>query len=749
MKKTLLTILIAISLLWSAPQTSSGADEAPVVKAIEFRGLGHVRDTAIMGKIAHSLEEPLNYDALSLDIKSLFATGYFNDVRVEAEPFEGGIRLIYILEEKSSLKRIDFRGNKEVDEAKLKDTVTLKPGDFVDSVVLQNNVLKIREVYEKEGYMLVNIVPVVSHSDGNTVFVTFQIDDGPKVKVRTISIKDSGSFQAKEVKSSLKTSEHWSLSFLTGGGKLERKELEEDAERIRDFYFDKGFLKTEVSQPELQYSEDKEWVDISFKIKEGKSYVISSIGVDGNTTYKTEELEPLIKTKAGEPLSRKRIREDLTAISDFYMERGFAAVTVYPEIQPNEITKQATVVFRVIEGSVFRVGRITFTGNQLTRDKVMRRELLLNEGDLFNNKLVRRSFQKIQNLNLFEAINPRFTADIEKSAMNMDVEVKERPTGTLTVGGGYSSTDKIMGMVNLTEGNIGGRAQVVKVSSEFSSKATTYDISFRDPWFLDYPVSFSTGIYNTKRLYSDYSKKATGLTVGLGRRFRDYYSLDLYYNLEDATIYDIQSTASSAIWDQQGTKLTSSITPSFSRDSRDNFMDPHSGTRNSLSLTYAGLGGDNRFYKVGYDSSVYFPVTERTTVMLHGSYGYATGLEGKPLPLYERFYVGGMYTVRGLGYGEAGPKDTNGLSIGGSKKLVFNAEYIFPLVEQAGLKGVVFYDLGTAYDSASKIDMRQGAGAGIRWISPIGPLRLEYGINVDKKGNEQKSRWEFTFGTFF
>ncbi len=270
-----------------------------------------------------------------------------------------------------------------------------------------------------------------------------------------------------------------------------------------------------------------------------------------------------------------------------------------------------------------------------------------------------------------------------------------------------------------------------------------------EPWFFDKPVSFTASVYKTRREFVNYEKKSDGFMLGFGWRFRDYWKTNLSYNYERTTIFNLEETASTAIREQAGAKITSSVSPSITRDSRDNVLDPHTGSKNALYLSYAGVGGDNKFFKAVAESAWFFPVSERTTFSVMGTYGMATGLQGVKLPLYERFYVGGIYTVRGLGYGDAGPRDERGAPTGGTKKVIFNAEYTFPLIAEASLKGVIFYDTGTAYDDRSGIRLRQTAGGGIRWISPIGPLRLEWGKNLDPQPGEGKGKWEFTFGTFF
>jgi outer membrane protein insertion porin family len=268
---------------------------------------------------------------------------------------------------------------------------------------------------------------------------------------------------------------------------------------------------------------------------------------------------------------------------------------------------------------------------------------------------------------------------------------------------------------------------------------------------MDKPVSFGTSIYKTTRKYSNFERRSTGFEVSFGKSFREYWGTSISYNYERATIFNIKEGASQTILDQEGTKTTSSISLLVGRDTRDSNIDPLKGSKNAVYTTFAGLGGTNAFYKLNFDSGWFFPLFDVTTIHLRGRAGYATGIFGKELPLYERYYVGGIHTVRGLNHGDAGPKDINGEPIGGVKQLVFNAEYIFPIIQEYKFKGVVFFDAGRAYGTGETIgsDLRYTTGAGIRWISPMGPIRIEWGYNLDKRAGESASKVEFTFGTFF
>jgi outer membrane protein insertion porin family len=374
----------------------------------------------------------------------------------------------------------------------------------------------------------------------------------------------------------------------------------------------------------------------------------------------------------------------------------------------------------------------------------------MNEGDRYNSKLLRRSYQRISNTNYFEEVKLLPRLKHMEREVDIDIDVKEKKTGAVSLGVGYSTVDRVLGMLEFSQSNFRGTGQKLNVKAELGSVATNYSLSFIDPWFLDHPVSLSTSIYNTEREFVDYNRKATGFSIGLGKELGEYWRGSISYSMEESDISDIGADVSTVILSQVGEKVTSSITPAIVRDSRDSNLDPHTGSKNSASVTYAGLGGDNNFLKYKLDSQWFFPVSEKTTLVFRGRYGHAKGLNGKELPLYERFYIGGIYTIRGLDYGEAGPRDETGTVIGGLNMVIFNTEFIFPLYESLKLKGVVFFDAGSAYDDNIDIDeLRYSAGAGVRWLSPIGPMRLEWGRNLDPEFGEAESRWEFAVGAFF
>jgi outer membrane protein insertion porin family len=746
-QKIVLMLLFLVTILtpWSIP-----AQELPVIKTIEIKGLKRIDEAAVKSKITQREGEPISEEKTSEDIKNIFKMGYFDDVKAEIEPFEGGIRLIYVVKEKPTIVKIEFQGNKEFDDSKLKEKLTITTGAIADSVLIQDNANRLREFYEEEGYWLSHIIPIIKTLSPEEVSLTYQIEEGPKIKIKKINIVGNKAISTGKIKGAMDTKEWWLFSFITSSGYYKKERMESDIEKIRDLYFNNGFIKVAVGEPKIQLADDKKGMIITIPISEGDQFKISSIELSGNKVFSNDELMKRITMITNKPFSKENLKKDIFSISELYSENGYALITITPDLIPDERNKTVKVILKIDEGDKYRIGRIEISGNTKTRDKVIRREVRLDEGDIFNGALIKRSYERINNLNFFETVEIIPKPQPEEKLVDIDIKVKERPTGFFSIGGGYSSVEKLIATVDLTQGNLFGKGQLVKIRAELGGRTTYYDITFREPWFMGKSISFSASVYKTTREFIEYEKKATGFGVSFGKYFSEYWWGDIAYNFENATIYNISEDASAIIKDQEGKRITSSITPTLIRDSRNNFLDPTRGSRNAVYLTYAGVGGTNYFVKSEIDSAWYFPLGS-STVMLRGRLGYATGILGKELPLYERFYVGGIYTIRGLGFGEAGPRDKEtGEPIGGTEELILNTEYIFPIVSDLRLKGVVFFDTGNSYESFKEFGtLRYTTGLGIRWISPFGPIRLEWGYNLNRKPDESSSKFEFAFGSFF
>lgn len=727
------------------------AQQLPIVTEILIKGLKRIERGSIIPRLSQRIGEPLSPEKTSSDIKTIYKMGYFDDVKVEIEPFEGGIRVVYLVKEKPTIVNVSFQGNKKFEDSALREKITLTSGAIADITLINDNAIKLRKFYEEEGYFLAKVVPILKVVREGEVSVTYQIEEGSKVKIKKIEISGNKEISERKIKKAMKTSERGIFSFITGTGFYKKDEIRDDIERIKDLYHNNGYIKVAVSDPEIKLSDDKKSMTIVIKISEGDQYKVSSVSISGNKAFSEEEIRKRIKLSPKKIFSKGVLREDIVAITDLYSNNGYALISVYPDLIPDESRKETEVIYKIDEGDKYTIGRIEISGNTKTRDKVIRREVKLDEGDVFDASALKRSYERINNLQFFDAVEVLPKPDPDRKIVDLDIKVKERPTGFLSVGGGYSSVDKFIGMVDITQANLFGKGQYIKLRGELGGKSSFYELSFRDPYFMDKPITFSTSIYNTTRKYSNFDKKASGFDVSFGKSFWEYWGASITYNYEKATISNIEEGASNIIREQEGTATTSSISLSIGRDSRDNILDTLRGSKNVVYTTFAGLGGTNAFYKIIFDSGWYFPLFDVSTIHLRGRIGYATGIFGKELPLYERYYVGGIYTVRGLNYGDAGPKDINDEPIGGTKELILNAEYIFPLLPELKLKGIVFFDAGRSYGSGETFgsDLRYTAGGGVRWISPMGPIRIEWGYNLDKRKGEPSNKVEFTFGTFF
>ncbi len=728
------------------------AEEGPLIKLIELKGNKKIKDETAYANIQSKIGEPFSDEQVREDIKRLYSIGYFDDIRVELEPFEGGLKLIFIFKERPTIISIDFQGNQEFETDELKEQITITPGSIANPELIADNVKKVITFYQSEGYWLAEVIPIIREVTPEAVALTFKVTEGEKIKVRGITIHGNKALSDRKIKKAMKTREWWIFSFLTSSGVYRDEVIRVDIERIRELYHNHGYINVEVSEPVVRLSDDRKKLYIDISVSEGQQYKMGSVNIEGNTVFSIEELFKHLKSREGAIFSRKELRNDIDRILELYMERGYARADINPIINVDEESKSVDVTLSIAEGEVFRIGRIEITGNTRTRDKVIRREVRLDEGEIFNSKLLRRSYQRINNLDYFETVNITPIPRVEDRLIDLNVRVKEKMTGMLSIGGGYSSVDKFMFLGEITQRNLFGKGLQLTFRADLSSIRTEYRLSLKDPWFLDKPISASFSIYDESFEYPDYDKRARGFSISFGKELTEYISGNIRYNLEEADIGNVSEDASSFIKDNEGVRVTSSISPSIWRDTRDNYLDPTTGTRHALYTTIAGLGGDNYFAKGLVDSIWYFPAIWNTTFSLRGRFGYATGFAGKDLPLYERFYVGGINTVRGLGFGEGGPRNEEGEKIGGNKELIFNVEYIFPIVQEVRLKGVIFFDAGKAFDDNEDIsitELRPTAGLGFRWVSPFGPIRLEWGYNLDRKEDEAESKIEFSMGTIF
>lgn len=772
-KQSVALALCVLSLLLGAAFSESA--EAPKITMIEVQGNRRIETATILAKIKSKEGQPFSPAQLKEDIKTLYQLGHFEDVQIKTEGFENGLKIIFLVKEKPLIREITFEGNQELTLEKLKEGLTLLPRTAFNIQLIEENAEKIRLKYQDSGYYDAIVVPVISELRGGDRNVDFYIEEGDKVKLAEIIITGNKAISSDEIKKNMKNQEHWLFSFLGRSGTLRTDELKEDLETIRNLYYNLGYIQVQVDEPVIRQKTIvkkskvipvKGELVVAINIKEGDQFKVGSITFKGNSLLSDAEISKEVRLKAGEVFSRDVLRQDVARIMDRYdgIARPFASVVPLFNFDP--VKKTVAVTIEIQEGSEVRIGRINITGNSKTRDKVIRREMRLDEGDLYSKKAIKRSYDRINNLNFFETVDIAPERRLQEPIMDLNVKVKEKMTGNLSVGGGYSSVDKLVGIAEVTQGNLGGRGELLKFKTQWGSKTKTLQVSFMEPYLFDIPVWGRIDVYKQEQSYDGYHINSNGLSLGVGKSFDEYLSGSIRYSFDQSSVKDITLLAIPFVLQQQlefyGTGITtSSIAASLLRDSRDFYLDPKTGSRNSISVQYAGgpLGGDPEFIKSIADSAWYFPVVWNTVFLARGRIGVIDGLGDKPVPIGERFFVGGSGTVRGFRYGTAGPVDIYGNRVGALKELIFNVEYNFPIVPAAHLKGLVFFDMGRGFDDGTTLptnvdkisfkDLKKSWGWGFWWLSPLGPLKFEWGYIINRKPTDQPSEFDFNIGTVF
>lgn len=753
-RPVLLVLALAVSLFFSHIPLLYGEDAPQRIKSIEIRGNKRIEETTIRGRVTLKVGDLYTAESIRKQIRQIYEMGFFEDVQTETEPVPGGVSVALVVREKPFISEIVFDGNKELSEDKLREKITIRNQSFLDQQQAKESAEKIRLVYQEDGYYNAEVIPIILSLEEDRKRLSFFIKEGTRAKIKTVNFEGIKAVKKKELLKVMATREWiFLISRFTDAGVLKREELPNDVERIREVYLNKGYLNSQISLPSVELTEDKKWFIVNFTIVEGEPYTVSDVGFRGNTVFEDAELRAGLRIAKGEIFQRAKIRDEMTRLTETYGAKGYAFTEINPAVTPDHPSRTAAIVFHIKEGELIRIKQIRITGNDKTRDNVIRRELRFNEQEIIDTVALKRSFQRLNNLNFFETVEI-LPKQVEPDKVDLDVKVKEKPTGSFSVGGGFSTLDRFVAIADITEGNFMGRGQTLRVRGQLGERRSIGLISFRDPYIFDSMTSGQGDIYRTQTNYTTYSEDKTGLSISLGRWFSEYTSGNLSIVGEQLRLSDPQSDAPEFILNQIGKQSTTGFRSLITRDTRDYFLDPRTGTRASAGLDFASrkLGGTNAFYKFNLDLAGFQPLVFDTRYSLRVRYGIVEGTEGRPIPITERFMVGGIATMRGFVFGRAGPVTSSGSLTGASQQLIFNNDFIFPISTEAKLNGVLFFDYGKGYDDNERVniaDLRRAAGIEGRWISPFGPLRVAYGYNLAPLTGERKAVFEFSVGSLF
>jgi outer membrane protein insertion porin family len=717
------------------------------VARIEFKGNRKIEATAIQ-QVLKSVKGALYSEAdVTADIKAIYKMGYFDDVSADMTDSPEGKIITFTVVEKALISEVKIQGNKAMDVGDIHGVLTTKPRQVVNSDKLNTDIEKIRGLYHAKGYYNVEISDVLEKRGDKEVVVLFIIVENEKLYVERISFEGNRTFSDKELRNIMKTTEWGILHFFNDSGVLKEDQLKQDVSKINAFYLNNGFIHAQVGEPEITH--DKKGIYLKILITEGKQFKVGKVEIIGDTLKVSRAtLKENLKIGKQEYFSREAMIKDIDYLIQMCNDEGFAYADALLQTTPQEKTQTVDVTYQIKKGNEVYFSRILIAGNNKTRDKVIRRQLSIMEGDLYSKSALKNSYNALGGLRYFEEVDFQTEKGASENLTDVLVRVKEKSTGMFSVGAGYSALDNAVVTASISQQNLFGRGQTLTLKASIGGSSQNYDLSFIEPWLFDVPLWSKADLWNYYRIYDTYSLNSAGVGATLGYGLWQYVTGYIGYRLTNDNIKDIQPNASYYVLKQAGVTTTSGLTATLVRNTLDDIMFPSKGSKNSVSVTYTGgfLQGTTSFTKTNVNASWYYSLPLETVFGLYGKAGYLSSNDGKDVPIYERYTLGGMSTLRGQR--DIGPRDpvTNDL-IGGLTWMGFSGELVFPLIRNAGMKAVLFYDTGNAWDSGYHFeDMRQTAGVGIRWYSPIGPLRLEYGFVLDQRAGESGGRFEFTLG---
>lgn len=743
---------LLITLLFFLPAVFSQTN----IFRIDIEGNKLISNATIISKIKIRAGQEYNENVVNSDVKNLYATGYFDFVKVEKQETAEGIVVVFKVQEKPVIKEISFEGNKRLRKKQLGNALDIKEGVSVDEYKLKEAVNKIKDLYTKKGFTQAEVTYNSVISENNEAHVTFVINEHEVLKVRDIQAEGNKAFSDRRIIKVMKTRPAW----LFNRGIFKEEVLTDDIKRIKDFYMQEGYSDVKV---DVDVKKGVDGIHLAVSILEGPRYYIGEIKIEGNQKITSEEIEKVRELKKDNIYNEQVIYEEASRIRELYMDRGYIFSQVDPLSYYNLQTQKVDITFKITENKIASVEEIHIRGNTKTKDKVIRRELRIFPGEKFEGSKVKKSKQKLENLGFFEEIRFGTEAGSAPEMVDLVVDVKEAKTGYLSFGGGYSSIDEFLGFVELRQRNFDyrnwktftGAGQDISLMASMGTLSDHYQLSFTNPWILDTPYSFGFDAYKKGHQREEnvgyaYEEDVRGGMLRLGREFNDYINTRLAYKLERVEISDVIAEATQDLKDEAGINNLSTGEVSLNFDTRDNVFVPSRGIyfSNTFSVTGGVFGGDKDFTKYFSKLSLYFPLVNKSVIELRFSAGVSDPFDNTDeVPIYERFFAGGASTIRGYQERKIGPIDAaTDDPIGGEAIFVNNIEYTYPLTDF--FKLATFFDSGNVWRRNSDFfsdRLFKSIGLGFRVKTPIGPINIDYGWPLDLEPGEEKKEGRFHF----
>src|SRR5216110_707211 len=745
-----------------APQAAPGP---PIIRSIDvqYTGAETVGKARILAQMRTKVGQPYSNQVVEEDIAALYKTGAIQNVRIFAQPEGDGVKVIVAVQTRAILREIEITGAERIKPKRLRKEIKLKLNYPVNEQQLEEARQKIIDVYQGQGFTDVSVqfrVDPIDEKRG-TARVVYTVNEGVRGAVKQVQFEGNAHFSEKVLRKQMKTRGRSLIYFVDKTGRLDEVQLEQDMDKLREFYQDHGYIDVEIKTPHRERTEKGPMI-ITIPIVEGPQYHVRKLTITGYQNTTEDRIRKLLKMKESSVYSPKQLRDDAKAVADAYGSGGYVDLVVLPEGEPAG-PAQIDVHYKIEEGDRSFVNRINIEGNTRTKDKVIRREVLVAPGDVFNTVRVDVTKKRLDNLGYFAKVETYPEETDIPGRKDLTILVQEKRTGSLSFGGGYSTVDQLVGFAELTQGNFDlfnwpsftGGGQKFRLRIQYGTERKDFVLQLTEPYFLDRRLSLSFQAFYTEANYlsAQYDQRNYGFSLELRKPINTYMYLTLGYTLQDVDIFNVAGSAPDFIQSQKGSFVESKIFSSLVVDSRDNALLSHRGQRITFSPMIAGgfLGGDTQIYGLDLEGSQYFHLPKDLILLINGEIATVSQWgNGTDVPIFERLFLGGSNNLRGFPFREVGPQDLNGEPLGGKTMWRTTIEWTFPIIEKA--RGAVFYDTGFVNSDQWSFGFNHIAsdiGVGLRLDLPIGPLRLDYGYPVQRDGYHGGGRFNFNVGYQF
>lgn len=752
--------IVAVLTFGATAQAQRGAATGGgAISAIQIQGNVRSEAETIRSYLQLKPGEPFDAAAADRSLKALFATGLFSDVSIEMQ----GSTLVVKVAENPIINRVAFEGNRKIEDDKLRDEVQSKPRQVFTRARVQSDVERILTIYRRSGRYNATVEPKIIQLEQGRVDLVFEINEGDVTGVQRISFVGNERFGDGTLRGKIRTSESAWWRFLSSDDRFDPDRLNLDKELLRKFYLSEGYADFRVVSAVAELAPNREGFFITFTISEGDRYKFGKVDLTSRFQgLDVDTLKSFLTISEGEWYDADAVEKSVANISEAVGTLGYAFVEVRPNIRRNRDLNTVDVTFDVQEGPRVYVERINISGNTRTLDRVIRREFRLAEGDAFSTAKVRRSQERLRNLGFFEKVDVSAAPGSSPDKTNLEVQVIEQSTGEISFGAGYSTTAGVVGDISIKERNLLGKGQELRLGLSIGTLSTLVDLSFTEPYFMDRAVSAGFDIFRTsndRQNVASYNDRSIGFALRAGWAYSENIRQLVRYTLRQTDIFDVQPWASTIIQQQAGTQVVSEVSETIIWDTRDTRLNTTKGFLVRNTLAVAGLIGTEQYFRATADAVYFQTIVDDFVASIGGSVGLVQPYNGSYLRLNNLFFIGGD-TLRGFAVGGIGPRDAATTdALGGQYYYTGTAEISYPLPfvpKEVGLLGKAFIDVGSLWGvqstTASVLTsdlMRVASGVGIQWVSPFGPIRIDYAWPIAYEPWDKTQNIRFSFGTRF